>query len=215
MSKKSLPSPLEDLGKITIGDLLSMLKSLSMKAIVSLVGIIVAYTSIIFGIGSYVVMKSSGIALSHPFDMRISVRENDMDRNESGRINYKLTGLILSEPPWDNVTQKHKKCYVVFRDFGDLKIEKIGQIECLVEKSSILDIVKKGISIISPTGLVNTAFAQNFSLGVHQNDNNYTQSFVDQNTIRRTYSDGCVLQFKIDANGVAIIESFVWIVNRH
>ena len=63
---------------------------------------------------------------------------------------------------------------------------------------------------------VGIAFAQPpFSMGVHQNDNNYTQSFVTADTVRRTYKDGFVLQFKLDAKGQSIPSSYVWIVFKH
>lgn len=198
---------------VTVGDILGLLRRLTLKTIVVLLGMIAAYTSTFFVFGHYVAMKDSGITLNNPFDMRISVTKEDKNKEDNGTINYTLDKLILVESPFTK--SETKKCYTIFREFEPLDDRIVGQVECLVGESSVYDDAKNMLFGLSHAIPGDTAFAQSFSLGAHLNDNNYTQSFVAADTIRRKYNDGCVLQFKIDENGIAIAESYVWIVYKH
>lgn len=199
--------------KISIGRLLELFRRLTLKTVLVLLAAVAAYTSAVFTMGCLVIMKDSGINLNLPFDMRLSVSEKDMATNGNTGMNYTLRNLVLVKHPVASTGDK--KCYVIFRHFEPLDDRKVGQVECAVGSTSMRDAIRDRLFGGVQLFLGRNAYAQQISLGVHESDNNYRQSFVAPDTIQRTYADGCVLQFKIDANGNSIPSSYVWIVYRH
>lgn len=206
---------IEGIGRITIMDLWNVLRRLSLKAIGAFFVTFVAYTSAVYTYGYNVARKDSAITLFTPFNIRMSVTEKDMKRNENGVLDCTVDNLSIIKPGY--VPKKEHSRFIIFREYAPTQNSQVGEIACIgVEnKPSLYDSIRDTLFSLSDRILTDTAFAQQFSLGVHLNDVHYTQSFVAADTIRRTYSDGCVLQYKVDRNGNSILQSYVWIVYKH
>lgn len=59
------------------------------------------------------------------------------------------------------------------------------------------------------------AKGSSFDWKSHEGDNNYSEEFVNKNTIHRYYRDGCILAYNLDKNDKPIQNSFRWIKTTH
>lgn len=224
MVKNKSSGPIE-IEKLTLRDFLEGLGRLSLKTIGSLVTsfivLFLGYTFFIYDFGYKDAWNKGTIVMNQAFCLKIKFKNEDVTKrniDNTGMDEVTLPGLSLVTP----FEQDGKRFFWIRRLYVDDDIHRVGQVKFSVEnakteteKPTLFENLRKKFSVLTLLILGDTAFAQQLSMGVHANDNNYALSYSNANTIQRKFNDGCSLQFKIDSNGNSIPGSFSWISYKH
>ena len=174
---------MEDLKKITIGDLIKIFKKLKITTIVCVIGFIFSILSTAFFVGVSVARKSSGIDLKRPFNMRI--------QNQKSSI-Y-LEGLTIFENPFAPECEDGKKRLVIYQDQGKLINQNVGVLEVKNKKDNLIKFTFKNLIGFN---IIPSAYA-NADMRGYENNYNYVQRYISRYIIHRIYDDGSILEINL------------------
>jgi hypothetical protein len=192
---------LNNLDGLTLGHLLSILKKLKLTALVSIATVLGSVLGGAYLLGRASTTKQAAVMLRSPFAMRLAIDGHKVD----------FQNLILLKDP-ALVSPSQDTVILSLREIRDeFDVFPVGLITAKVEKSNLSWPWK----LFAWDFGHNAWAADEFSFGAHQGDFNYTEEFVDAETVLRTYEDGCQLQYQVDSDRKSVRTSFKWLKNVH
>lgn len=202
-------SELEDM---TIKQIIQSVGKLHLKKIIGIATTAVTVLSAIFFLGRYSYQKETAVLLDHPFSMRVVVNNKNNDFND--------VTLVLD--PAFPAKAKDKVALSIRQIQGEFDVVSVGTIIASMEPSELTKVWARFASL---PPLENSAYAQSsdkFAWHGHSPlkteksaDDLYREVFVDKDTVNRLYADGCILEYKVDANRKSIHGSFKWLKLMH
>lgn len=203
MEEENFSEILNGTKDLTIGQIFRLFTKIKYKTALLFISIFLTITGSAFVAGQSSIEQKAAVMLNSPFSMKITVNNKD----------YILDKLTLIEDP-------------AFPDLGDdhimlslrqivsaFDIIQVGQVMAVTHKQKPLPVWEWIFSEYS-----NNAYAQPkiiFNWDGHERDFSFKEEYKDNNTIHRFYSDGCILEYKVDNNRRSIPESFRWIRKTH
>jgi hypothetical protein len=194
------------LEEMTLGQIFKSIAKLRYKTIASVIAAFVAVFSASFALGRYSYQQSSAVLLESPFAMRITLDNQQHDFNS-------LT--LIRDPSLP--TMSEDKITLSLREVKSaFDVAQVGIVVAKVEKSELSNVWSIFSLNLMPS-VSNIAYAQpaGFNWHGHDQDFNFTEKFIDQNTVNRNYVDGCILEYKVDDNRRSVPDSFKWIKSKH
>lgn len=190
---------------------------------------ITSYTPLIFELGRETQSQLTALELSKHF----SLEANNLEVGKE--INLEQKSISLQKVILAKATHIGK---VKIEDLGDSYKDKIlynihktdennpfairtlGKIittKTIYNTDNILskawDIIKENtLEIFANFSIIEKAYAQtNFKWYGYSSNYQYTEKYIDENTVERTYDDGAILRYEMDNQGNSIPLSFRWI----
>jgi hypothetical protein len=205
MDNQEFADVLNNMKDLTIGQILKLVLKVKYKTVIMLLGIIAIGLGGAFTAGKYSQQKETAVMLESPFAMRIVIDD----------VNYDFENLTLIKDP-TKISITEDKIVLSLREIkSPFDIQQVGNIVARVEIEKISkfwDIfVNNSIDIVSESHAKDNEFDWNG----HENDLNFTERFVEKDTVNRYYSDGCILEYRVDENRRSIPDSFFWIRINH
>lgn len=205
MPKNEFSEILNNIKYLTIGQLFQIFKKLRYTAVIWLITIFSSCMGAAYVAGQYEQQKETGVALEHPFAMRIEVDGTLHDFNR----------LTLIKDPSLGRPDKDKVALSIRKIKNEFDIVPIGKIVATVDEKELKGIWKY---ILSRANIVSEAHAKPrpvFDLNDHKGDYKFKEKFVKEHTVHRYYSDGCILEYKVDSERRPIPDTFRWIKKTH
>ena len=205
MDKQKFAELIDDIKDLTILQIVKTIPRLKYKTLIML---FLFFSSIVggsFAAGVYSHQKETAVMLESPFAMRININEN----------NHDFTSLTLTRDP-AMLPPAEDQVVLSLREIKSaFDIIPVGKVVAQVETGDLplfFDI------FVSSDMLVTKAHAKEhyaFNWNGHENDMKFKEQFVSNDTVHRHYSDGCILEYKVDANRRSIPNTFRWIRKTH
>jgi len=192
---------------ITIGQLFQILKRVKFTALLSAFAVFSSLLGGSYALGKVSQQKETAIMLHSPFSMRV-------EPGGEGATALEFHNLTLVEDPMLAPTTKDTVILSLRFIKNDFDIIPIGKIVARVEQSEL----SWPWSMFAGNVLNNEAHAQPtkvFEWNGHSGDTKHKEKFVAEHTVNRFYSDGCVLEYMVDANRRSIPSTFRWLTNNH
>lgn len=197
----NISETLNNLNGLTLGHALKIVKRLKISALISIISIIASLMTGAYLFGRSRQQKQTAVMLQKPFSMRLEV--------EGKQVDYQK--LILLKDPMLVSASKDTVIYSLREIKDEFDITPVGKIVATVEKTELswpwsmfaISITKQAMA------------SDGFNWNGHKEDLNYTEEFIDQETIHRTYGDGCVLEYKVNTDRKSLRPSFKWIKSVH
>jgi len=198
--------PDKEISEMTLKQIFQSIGKLRYKTIAAAVAMFVAIVSVSFAIGRYSYQQDTAVMLESPFAMRITLDDQHHDFNSLTLIHDPSLPAVSE----DKITLSLREIKSAF------DIIQVGIVVAKLEKSE-LGAVWSVFSVNMLPSLTSMAYAQtiNFNWYGHEKDMNFTEKFIDPATVNRKYSDGCVLEYKVDQNRRSVPDSFRWITINH
>ena len=182
-------------------------------------GVLSSYTNFVFTFGRFVESRKTGIAVKNEFSLLAeNLHNGEINTSEQS---VKLQNIYLVKYPESQVPGNKKIIYKIHQITDNaLKIRRIGSISTnnnQIETGQLLGIffetIKEStLEVISNFSIIEKAYAQStFKWNGYEKNYDFYEEYIDQDTVRRTYYDGAILEYKIDLNGTSIPTSFRWI----
>lgn len=196
-----------DVNEMTLKQIFQSIGKLKYKTIAAVVTLFIAIVSASFAIGRYTYQKDTAVKLETPFAMRIIVDDKQHDFDS-------LT--LIRDPSLPTVSED--KLTLSLREIKSaFDIVQVGIVVARIEKSELGN-VWSIFSINMLPSVTSTAYAQPtaFNWYDHEKDMDFTEKFVDPETVNRKYNrDGCILEYKVDGSRRSVPSSFKWIKANH
>jgi len=189
---------------ITIGQLFQILKRVKFTALLSTFAIFSSLLGGSYALGRVSQQKETAIMLHSPFSMRLELDNKKFD----------FQNLTLVEDPMLVPISKETIVLSLREIKSDFDIVPVGKIVARVDQEEL----SWPWSMFAGDMLNNDAHAQAekmFNWNNHNGDMKYKESFVSEDTVNRFYSDGCILEYKVDTNRRSIPSTFKWIKSVH
>ena len=202
---------MEDLEDKTVKGIFQSIGRLSLKKIVSIVTVSITVLSAVFFLGRYSYQKEAAVLLDSPFSMRVVVNSHNND----------FDSVTLTRDPTFPTKEQGKVALSIRQIQGEFDIVQVGVIIASVEPSELTKVWARFASL---TSLESLAYAESNKFDWHGHnpmkaekslDDTYSETFVSKDTVNRLYVDGCILEYKVDANRRSIPSSFKWIKLTH
>jgi len=204
MSDDNFSEVLNNTKDLTLGQIFKLITKIKYRVMIMFVAIFMTVTGSAYVAGQASVKEDTAVMLHSPFSMRIALNNNTHDFENLTLIE----DPVLPNPSSDTMMLSLRQIQSAF------DIVQVGQVVARVEKDSALPIWDWLFSSID----VKNAYAKpkmSFNWNGHENDYKFKEKYIDKHTIHRYYSDGCVLEYKIDDNRRSIPSSFKWIKVTH
>lgn len=198
--------PDKEISEMTLKQIFQSIGKLRYKTIAAVVTAFIAIVSASFAIGRYSYQRDTAVMLESPFAMRITLENQQHDFNS-------LT--LIRDPSLPTVSED--KITLSLREIKSaFDIIQVGIVVAKLEKSELGN-VWSVFSVNMIPSITSTAYAQptNFNWYGHEKDTDFTEKFIDPETINRKYSDGCILEYKVDGSRRSVPNSFKWIKVNH
>lgn len=199
--------------KLSIVDLANLFGKTRMRTLVSIFLFFVIALAVAFQVGALIEAKRAAITSKYPFKMTID-NISDLGNLEDGKI--ELEKIYLVKDPQRPIREDDRMDLVVRRMVDAGGSERIGSV--VAKKVKPLNVLKFiGLQIEIPT------FAQDqgprrspadFDWRGHESDTDFHEEYVDEDTIRRYYDDGWVLEYDVDQRGRTILSTFRWVTTQ-
>jgi len=206
-----------DNDNITLGQIIKTIGKLKYRTLIMIISIFFGIISASFAFGRFSYQVGTAVRLESPFAMRISIDGKNHDYNALTLIK----DPTLKSPSSDAVS-------LSLREIQDsFDVIQIGIIVAKVGPSEINSVWAK-LNVVSSDfsnkGYILYAVSQDndkslppadFNWYIHKGDYNFSEVHIDKNTVHRTYSDGCILEYKMNDGRKSIHSSFKWIRVNH
>jgi len=188
----------------TLKHVIDSILRLKISVIIIIISTFFSYSSVLFMLGVATSKKDTGIDLQRPFDMRLKLTKIQ---------ELYLTDLTIFKNPYVAApeTKKDVKFFVLFRDLGDMQNEQVGTIKVKVKEINIFQYTWKNLFSFNNNSSDLFAADSIFDWGDKRNDKEYSQELTSPEKVVRTFDDGSILEYKINASGKAIAGSYKWI----
>jgi hypothetical protein len=198
--------PEQELEEMTLKQIFQSIGKLKYKTIAFVVTAFIAVVSASFAIGRYTYQRDTAVRLESPFAMRITLNDKDHD----------FSALTLIKDPLLASESKDVVRLSLREIQSPFDVVQVGIVVAQVEKSE-LGKVWSIFSINIVPSISKNAYAQpaEFNWYGHQTDYNFTEQHIDEDTVHRTYSDGCILEYKMNQSRRSVPSSFKWIKVNH
>ena len=210
MDKEKFAEFLDTIKDITLLQIVKVIPRLKYKTLAMIFLFFAGILGGAFAAGRYSHQKETAVMLESPFAMRIVINEDQHD----------FTSLTLTKDP-SLLPPAEDRVVLSLREIKSaFDIIPVGKVVAQIEENRLSGFWSIFISK-HDHGLVNEAHAANvkqagFDWKGHENDMKFKERFVDDITVHRHYSDGCILEYKVDRNKRrSIPSSFRWIKVTH
>jgi len=194
---------INDLDGLTLGHLFQIARKVKVSALISIFAILSSLFGGVYALGRNTQEKHTAVMLDAPFGMALNLDSKQV----------RLDNLVLIKDPMaSSLLYKDVELFSLRQIVSDFDIVQLGTVAAKVNKQSISWPWSMFAGELS-SGVAHAA--DNFSWNGHAGDFNYTEKFIDEDTVHRFYSDGCVLGYKVDDNRRSIPSSFRWIKSVH
>lgn len=203
---------------ITFSDLLKILKNLKLKVIWSILISLFSCSSLIFFLGMKSEASRTAIYLSDFFDIYIEKDEIKKCIEPSGNPGLNCKDLYLIKNPIGSI--KTEKRHLEIRNFDRVSsmTEIVGAVLTKKHAGTVISTknADKYRSFLPNTiNISQPAIAQtrqgSFNWYGHKHNYDFREEYIDENTIRRYYSDGWILEYEVNRNRRSILSTFRWI----
>ena len=196
---------MEDLEDLTLGHLLHTLKRLKISALVSIITLTLTVLSSAFVAGRLSQSKQTAVSLQTPFALRLV--------KDGTKLDYER--LLLLKDPTQVPPTTDTEVLVLREVLDEFDVVPIGVVIAQTPHTETTWPLS-WFAGIEERSLIDSAWADaGFDLGPHKGDFKYVEVFVDPETINRAYSDGCVLEYRLNKSRRSDQTSFKWIKNIH
>jgi hypothetical protein len=193
------------LDTISLGELWRGIARVRVSALISVAGVLLTYTVLIHDIGVRRQMSETAVSTGHPFDMTLTL-------SERGDEHVALKGIYFRVPE-DYPSQKGKISLKVLEmtDEGLPKPIGVAQVEADEQPNMMWSrFVADGIFSL----VASAHAAEPFNWAGHQQRRDFYERISTGQTVRRYYSDGWVLEYRVDDRGFAIPQTLAWVNRR-
>lgn len=213
MTKKDASETINNIDSLTIGNVFQLVRKLKLSAILSMAALFSSLLGGAYAIGKSSTQKDTAVMLQTPFSMSYKNHTTD----------FTAYRLILVKDPTAVPPEKGMMVLSLRQIKTEFDVAEVGKIiakddqeelswpwsmfaESEVEEDRAVAMTKVDITLTS---------AWNFNWNGHLGDYNFTEKFVSEDTVNRFYSDGCVLEYKVDADRRSIPDTFKWLKSVH
>jgi hypothetical protein len=182
-----------------LAQLLHLLSNLRLSLYFSLGTILLSMAGFVFLAGQHTSERSIAVTLESPFAMRLEMNGQTVD----------FPRLTLMRDPALLSPSEGRLPFSLREIRSDFDIVPIGQILARTpppRRPWFFLGSSSGLQADTPT---------DFDWNSHQNDLNFREVFSDARTVHRYYSDGCILEYKVDDRRHSIPSSFRWPKRTH
>lgn len=189
--------------RLSLRQLWALFANLRITALISLLALLCASLGLAFRVGEYCQADLTAITLERPFGMTITEDVNP--------VQYPYPSLILVPGYRVKASDSDSRIVLTMRKLNSSGLyDKVGEVAAQTTSSRPLS------EVIFESGLLgSTAYAQpsalRFDWGRYKGDMRFHETFVSRDTVRRTYDDGAILEYKVDLKGRSILSSLRWI----
>ena len=183
-----------DIDSITLRELVLLIGKVRVRTLISAFAVFAVVIAEIFHLGVWYKSREVGIILRHPFDMNLKNASTSM------------RDIYLVKDPKEPILPEHIR--FVVRKFKEQRgSEEIGTV-----KAQKIDFQVPILWFFGSNEITNKAMAEeSFEWHNHINNKKFYEEYVDENTIRRYYDDGWVLEYKVDENGDTVDATLNWV----
>lgn len=199
---KKLDELIDSFDKFTIRQLFRLIINIKYKTAIVLFTSLLSGASAMFVLGRYTTTQEAAVMLNAPFAMRVEINSKK----------YDFDTLTLMEDPVSANIEEGKVRLALREIQGPFDITQIGMI--IARKTQPTFSIWDYIASIND-GNAYAQSAQKFEWNGHEDDYNFTEKFIDEETVYRYYEDGCILSYKVSKSRKSEPTSFVWIVSNH
>lgn len=189
---------------LTIGQIFKLITKITYKSMVLFVTVFLTITGSAYFAGQANVKQETAVMLYSPFSMRIIIDGNNRD----------FENLTLVEDPTLPRSNNKTVVFSLRQIQSAFDTIQIGQVIAQFDDEQEFPVWEWIFSSVD----INTAYAQpnnNFKWSGHEKDFKFREKQKNSDTIHRYYSDGCILEYRLDKNNRSIPKSFHWIKNIH
>ena len=205
MNKKDIVAEtINDLDGLTISHLFQLIRKIKFSALLSIFALFSSIIGGAYALGKNSQQKDTAVSLQSPFAMSY----------KSQNATFTASRLILIKDPTAIAPDSNSVVLSLRQVVDEFTVVEVGKIIAKVGQEK-LSWPWSLFAINLTSGIAHAASPVNFSWNGHQGDYNFTEKFVNEDTVNRLYSDGCMLEYKVDAERRSIPESFKWIKNVH
>lgn len=206
MEDKDYTGILNNAKDLTLLQIIKTIPRLKYRTIITFLTFFATLIGGSFAAGKYSHQKQTAVMLESPFAMRITV----------DNVNHDFTSLTLTKDP-SMLPPAEDRVVLSLREIKSaFDIIPVGKVVAQVEENKITGFWSIILSSVpSPVEEANARPNASFDWNGHQNDYKFKESFISEDTVNRYYSDGCVLEYKVDRNRRSIPSSFRWISKSH
>lgn len=203
---------LNNVKSLTLGHLFKIAKKLKYTTVVWLFATFTSCMGAAYVAGQYEEQKEAGVSLQTPFAMRIKLRDEQHDFEH-------LT--LIRDPILESVQSEDKVVMSIREVKNEFDVVPVGTIVATVERKDLRGVWKYILANAQSIDFIPEAHAYEprpipmFNLNGHGGDYDFYEEFMDNYTVHRYYSDGCVLEYKVDDDRRPIPGTFVWVVQTH
>ena len=187
---------------LTLGHLWSVIRKLKISAIVGVLTFLGSVAGTAFALGRITQEHRTAMNLQTPFSMRLKLEAGNQD----------FEHLILIKDPTSTPPSPDTEVLTVREIRNEFDVVPIGVV---IAQTDHTQVSWPWSWLAQVTSLSKAWAAEGFDWHGHRNDYNYTEKFVDADTVNRTYTDGCVLEYKVTKSRSSNPSSFRWIKNVH
>lgn len=197
----------DSLRLVQLWDALMRLKpGVKVKLFLGLATTIIAYSTFLYNLGTKEEASQIAISLESPFDLSVTPREDNTTTQSLNNVFFR--------PPYDYPKQEDRVTLQLIQvndkaetnPIGSAKVQKpqLTTNPILAFLSSTLDVLKNIISL--------TAIAQEaFDWRGHQQHRDFYEKYHAPQVIWRYYSDGSILEYRVDDHEVMVSSTLRWV----
>ena len=189
---------------LTIGQIFKLLTKIKYKTMLLFIATFLTITGSAYVAGQASIKEDTAVMLQSPFSMRIALDNNTHD----------FENLTLIEDPTLPNPSSDMTMLSLRQIQSAFDIVQVGQVVARMERDRALPIW----DWLFANADIKHAHAKSkmsFDWNGHENDYKFKERHKDKNTVHRYYSDGCILEYKLDSNRRSIPSSFKWIKKAH
>lgn len=205
MDEQHFSELMNDTRNLTIGQIFRLITKIKYRIMAMFITTFLAITGSAYMAGQSSIEQNAAVMLQTPFSMRLNIngQQHDFERLTL------LEDPMMPSPTGDTVMLSLREIRSSF------DIIPLGLVIATVNRKEIPIPWRWFFASIK----IREAFAQDtrpvFNWSGHDNDFRYKESHINDHIIHRYYSDGCILEYRVDKNRHSIPSSFRWIEITH
>lgn len=205
MDNKDFSEVLNNSKDLTLGQIFKLISRIRYRVLAMFIVTFITITGSAYMAGQASVKQETAVMLQSPFSMRIELEGSQHD----------FENLTLIEDPM-LISPSGETTMLSLRQVKSaFDIVPVGQVVARINKEHVPVLWKWLFAKLS----INSAYAQPaemvFEWNGHERDFKFKEKHISNNLMHRYYTDGCILEYKVDNNRRSIPESFRWIKKTH
>lgn len=200
---------INDLDAISLRELWRGIARMKVSALISIAGVALTYTVVMHDLGVRHQMSETAVAITNSFDMTLALSDGGSEQTELKGVFFRMPEVLPGQK--DKLVLELRE--VVDDPTGLPSSKRIGFVRVdPTEPPNMMwsRFVADGIFSLVPSARA----AETFDWAGHQQRRDFYERVSSNRIVQRHYSDGWILEYGIDARGIAIRQTLRWVSRR-